>query len=217
MRELMLSYHDTGRPTIQSYGVEWPSTQPLLWASLNPNPGLKVMNALGNSFIMACLPPDHKVYFAVATEDDPKKLKSILTSRGERFQEASETIGKKTVGHGLFPILTLGRRVPVRLNTLFASTMDRDVISAVLEHNGSPQNLFILPFFVASTEPRDWMLEVAKFFKPGVKRNIDRSLIDSSRCIILKMWDHGFDFISSRVTRAEFETITRETVSENNL
>jgi hypothetical protein len=179
---------------------------------------MRVTSSIGKKFVAANLPTGHQIYFAVRTEGENNEVKSLLESRGEGFREISGVQGDKTVGRNLFELMTFGRKVPVQISTLLASTVHTDVIDAAFERYQSlGQNPFISPFIIARTEPRRWVEKLVEFFKPGIRRKIDQSLIDDSRCIILTVWDHGFDFVSDKVSRRELEQVAEQVATEVNL
>ncbi len=218
MSELRLRYQRDGQRKGQYYDIDWPTTKPLLWARIAPDPSLKATESIGKKFVAANLLTGYKVYFAARTEAKNNAVKSLLETHGERFHEISEVQGKKRVGRNLFELLTLGRKIPVEVSTLLASTVHADVMDAVFEcYQSFSQNFFILPLLIARNEPRGWAERLVEFFKSGVQRRIEQSLIDDSRCIILTLWDHGFDFLSDKVTRKELEYVAGQAATENNL
>jgi len=58
---------------------------------------------------------------------------------------------------------------------------------------------------------------LTEFLKSGVRRKTDQSLIVDSRSIILTMWDHGYDFVSEKVTHRELEQVAEQVAAEFNL
>ena len=218
MSELRLRYQREGQRKGRHYDIDWPTNKPLLWAQIAPDPSLKATNSIGKRLIAANFPTGYQVYFATRAEVDNNAVKSLLDSHGERFHEISEVQGKKTVGRNLFELMTFGRRVPIEISTLLAATTHMGVIDALLDsYESDRRNMFILPFMIARTEPRGWVEKLGEFFKSGVRRRIDQNFVDDSRCIILTMWDHGFDFVSDKVTHQELEQVARQVATEANL
>lgn len=217
MRRLGIRYHDVGKSN-PYYVLDWPSNSPLVWASVSPEPGSNLSEAVGRRLVKASILPGYRVFFAVATEQNNDYLKSLLSSKAELFQEIREKRGKKTLGRNLFEFLTFGRRAPVVVSTLLASTSQTSVIDAVFaRYSWFWKTYFVFPFVVASSEPRDWAQELAALSKSDAPRKISANMIHDSRCIIFTRWDHGFSFVSDKVKRAELESILQQIAVENNL
>jgi hypothetical protein len=216
MRELRLRYHSIDE--ISPFSIETRSTSRLVLANISPEPGSKLSESIGKELVTASLLPGHRVFFAVATDQDNEYLKSLLVSKGEAFQEFREVRDKKTTAKNLFEFLTLGRRVPVVVSTLVASTIQKEVINAAFErYQWFWKTYFIFPFVIASDEPRDWITQLAAFSKRNTPRRIFNSMIDDCRCLILTRWDHGLSFVSDKVTRPELELMLLQLATENNL